>query len=1180
MAYRADIEIGVKGAEKLKELQDRLRKLSRAVEDANVETIIADSAVQSVNEYSRAVSKATKNLNETAIQLDKNGNAIGNYRENIRAVVTALGQSNQAQQITNDLLRQEIDLRTEAARVARLHADGIKEITQYSGPIGPGAASLIDAPVREGRRGVEGIVASPIDPSRGVAIQRDQLQLEQALLALAERKADAVFEELRHSEALVHSANEAKLLALEAAGQRPQSQLSLSAAGSKREVRREAQERAENLAREAIEKAKADQKVFEARRTHADTIFDIEQDFNKRLRNQEIDSLLQNFKVQESLEERKFNMKMEKDKKFQEGFDALLKERTGAEVEGILDTSARQLAATKKENSLRIRFAAKRFKKEQARIEQLRKQRKEALGSAIIGGAFPLLFGQGFGASVGGGLGGFAGGMVGGQFGFGLSLVGTQIGSTVDRIINSANELGQALNPLTADIDAVAAAAGYSGTETEKLLQSIRSLGSEQQALELATSLLAATVGNEGVEALKDFGEGTSTLGNEFARTMSLMQVAAAKAFSGIVNIANAVLKDVNDLQAGLNIDTPEAVALQNERRELQETRGVDDDERFARIKEIDKQLKQIGATERANAEQAVKNAERELRTTKVTQGLRIKDAELSKIENKLLGMKADFTNDAYVQESRNLIQRKAELAQQDAINQVTKEANGITENRASLQEKIREITNRRLADEAALEIKVKEAVERKDRAEQKASDRLAKKNQRLSARALREEQQAKKLTEQLQQQLQLAKSGGGVEAKRTQIQNRFLDTLRAISQLKNQDNNVEQVRLARDIRQAQLARLDVDIELERQKVLNQSVNSIRSLRRNQEANTAASKEYNRLLNEGVLPAEARIISDFNKQVSLKLQQTDDEITLLSVTIERLKANNLLTDDLERRLILLKEARGLMNAEAAKGSGVKERTNQDIIQSRIDEIRGELNEMTKLGNVSIKIADNIGAAFSTAFQEIIGGTKSTKEALSSMFETIGKNFIAMAADIIAHQIRMIVLQSILKALGAVAGASGGGGAPASKVGSAANLSGPTGDFGLGSGPMFADPGQFASPTLLAGRSLGGPTRAGRAYMVGERGPELFIPSVNGGVMRNDDMRQMMGRSPVNASPSMNFTFETTNIGGQEFVSREQLEAAMATTRRQATNDGARRGMSMTLDKMQNSPRTRSRVGLS
>jgi hypothetical protein len=57
------------------------------------------------------------------------------------------------------------------------------------------------------------------------------------------------------------------------------------------------------------------------------------------------------------------------------------------------------------------------------------------------------------------------------------------------------------------------------------------------------------------------------------------------------------------------------------------------------------------------------------------------------------------------------------------------------------------------------------------------------------------------------------------------------------------------------------------------------------------------------------------------------------------------------------------------------------------------------------------------------------------------------------------------------------------------------------------------------------------------------------------------------------------SFQSTNIGGVEYVSRDQLEAAMAATRRDASRDGARRGMSMTLDKLQQSPGTRSRVGL-
>ena len=53
--------------------------------------------------------------------------------------------------------------------------------------------------------------------------------------------------------------------------------------------------------------------------------------------------------------------------------------------------------------------------------------------SAIIGGAFPLLFGQTGAAAVGGGIGGAAGGLIGGQFGFALSILGTAIGSFIQQ---------------------------------------------------------------------------------------------------------------------------------------------------------------------------------------------------------------------------------------------------------------------------------------------------------------------------------------------------------------------------------------------------------------------------------------------------------------------------------------------------------------------------------------------------------------------------------------------------------------------------------------------------------------------------------------------------------------------------------------------------------------------------
>jgi hypothetical protein len=57
------------------------------------------------------------------------------------------------------------------------------------------------------------------------------------------------------------------------------------------------------------------------------------------------------------------------------------------------------------------------------------------------------------------------------------------------------------------------------------------------------------------------------------------------------------------------------------------------------------------------------------------------------------------------------------------------------------------------------------------------------------------------------------------------------------------------------------------------------------------------------------------------------------------------------------------------------------------------------------------------------------------------------------------------------------------------------------------------------------------------------------------------------------------SFESTTINGVEYVSRDQLEAAMAQTRKKAANDGERRGMNMTIDRLQQSPNTRRRVGM-
>ena len=147
-------------------------------------------------------------------------------------------------------------------------------------------------------------------------------------------------------------------------------------------------------------------------------------------------------------------------------------------------------------------------------------------------------------------------------------------------------------------------------------------------------------------------------------------------------------------------------------------------------------------------------------------------------------------------------------------------------------------------------------------------------------------------------------------------------------------------------------------------------------------------------------------------------------------------------------------------------------------------------------------------------------------------------------------------------------------------------------FGLNSlfpGFGFANGGVMTSsgPAPLKRYSQGGIANRPQLALYGEGSkPEAYVPLPDGrripvALQGQDKMREAMGAGPTQGggSPVLNMSFQSTSIGGVEYVSRDQLEAAMAQTRRQASRDGAKRGMSMTLDTLQQSPSTRSRVGL-
>lgn len=262
----------------------------------------------------------------------------------------------------------------------------------------------------------------------------------------------------------------------------------------------------------------------------------------------------------------------------------------------------------------------------------------------------------------------------------------------------------------------------------------------------------------------------------------------------------------------------------------------------------------------------------------------------------------------------------------------------------------------------------------------------------------------------------------------------------------------------------------------------------------------------------------------------------------------------------------------------------------DPIQDLMGRWKAELADTKAMvASLAQTIQSELASAMSNAVSGVINGTMTVKEALSQMFSNIGQAFVQMAAEIISKQLVMITLQTILKALGAISGVGvGSGGGGLFGAGSPDAIAG--GGIFTGGGPYkFAKGGVMTSrgPVPLKKYARGGVANRPQLALYGEGSkPEAFVPLPDGrripvALQGQDKMREVMGAGPAQGggSPVLNMSFQSTNIGGVEYVSRDQLEAAMAETRRAASRDGAKRGMSMTLDKLQQSPSTRTRVGL-
>ena len=190
--------------------------------------------------------------------------------------------------------------------------------------------------------------------------------------------------------------------------------------------------------------------------------------------------------------------------------------------------------------------------------------------SAIIGGAFPLLFGQTGAAAVGGGIGGAAGGLIGGQFGFALSILGTAIGS----FIQQQDELDKSLFKISRSFENAGSSAGFTRASFNELKSTLRM--TKDEVLAVATEF--ARFGEAGESAAFIFGDNPNTFKNLAAiRDTKTLTTAILDTQNGlsikqqIQLLREAKVTSFKDMQLKLN----RLILEENLRREILEARQI-----------------------------------------------------------------------------------------------------------------------------------------------------------------------------------------------------------------------------------------------------------------------------------------------------------------------------------------------------------------------------------------------------------------------------------------------------------------------------------------------------------------------------------------------------------------------------------------------------------------------------
>ncbi len=816
-----------------------------------------------------------------------------------------------------------------------------------------------------------------------------------------------------------------------------------------------------------------------------------------------------------------------------------------------------------------------------AQIKDRKQGMRKRAGAAISAGAFPLLFGGGPGMAIGGAVGGAAAGAT-----FGPAAIALQVlGGAVDQFVAQTASLGQALNELTFDFDAVIAGSGFTGTELERFVKQIEKFGDATEAQELATKLLAIRIGTEGVDALKRFGSSTSELNREFSVSMSALGAAVANASIPITEFITNLIKRSNQLRAGRENATNDAElkALGAREKELLappsefiETRGF----------ELEK------AVELEQVLQKIRDRQAEIEFM-ARETARIRAEDLQRLDNEL-STQTDNLNvlalrRELLQNGKTLSAEELAIAKENiAKGRIQVKRERLLVEQAQLVERAKggELSFRKVAlIIAGKQLEIDEALQKLETKGKKDREGPRSRALQLQAALLREklkqfdiEMDVQSLNETRIKSLQ--RQNQGIEERR----DKEVQILELQRQQEIANNKVPgDVAHINGLYDARKKTIKDTLELQ----INQNNARIQAIQLQQSLagikGTQKTESIGLGLDRQIKDAQNRLASPFgtddNEMLKLRIEQTrrlDD-------------ARKSLTDQIDiQNKIVEKGDASQRKAALAEIKHLEERIHlYEKLLPQLDAVeQAELRQQQILEKVQ-PVADAVAAGLVNVFRSIADGSMSAKEAFANMLMAVADALAQQATKMIATYIAIGIARLFAGIGSAGAAPTGAAAAPASKAGTL--TTGPLPN--LGSGPSFGSVSDFAPATILpaARFAQGGFVSSPTSALIGEGGEsEYVVPAskmneamgryargARGGAVIPDGSGGDAGGEMGGGGGSIDVSYSVERINNVNYVTAAEFEKGMA----QAAKRGAELGKRGVYSDLINKRSVRSRVSV-